>query len=131
MQGLTQANIQIKKLTWLVLGVCFVLLYSCPVKKYLLLTFGKARAAETEGREFQKSGSSHCEKIVYLHREPAVLLVVASGRELRPVMPPAFTFFTTPIFSDVDNHHLETADRALLARDGGPPLYLELMRLRV
>lgn len=82
MERLIQAKIQLKKLLLLVLGLCFVLLYSCPVKKYLLLTFGKARAAQTEACEFQKSHSSHSEKIVYLRRQqttPVLLVVVTTN----------------------------------------------------
>jgi hypothetical protein len=135
MERLIQAKIQFKKLTWLVLGLCFVLLYSCPVKKYLLLTFGKARAAQTEGCEFQKSLSSHCEKIVYLRRQSAKPIVVIANRALRPVKPAALTLLTAANFIKDFADCRVAIGRAVLARNGviagAPPRYLEMMRFRV
>ena len=135
MERLIQAKIQFRKLLLLVLGLCFVLLYSCPVKKYLLLTFGKARAAQTEACEFQKSLSSHSEKIVYLRRQQAKPIVVVAGRALRPVLPPDFTLTTAANFIKDFADCRVAIGRAVLARNGiiagAPPRYLETMRLRV
>ncbi len=135
MERLIQAKIQLKKLLLLVLGLCFVLLYSCPVKKYLLLTFGKARAAQTEACEFQKSLSSHSEKIVYLRRQSAKPIVVVSNKALRPVLPPTFTLFTAANFIKDFADCRVAIFRAMLVRNGivagAPPRYLEVKRFRV
>jgi hypothetical protein len=134
MERLIQAKIQLKKLLLLVLGLCFVLLYSCPVKKYLLLTFGKARAAQTEACEFQKSLSSHSEKIVYLRRQSAKPIVVAASRALRPVKP-ALTLLTAADFiKDFADCRVAIGTAVLVRNDviaGAPPRYLEMMRFRV
>ena len=71
MSGSKQATVQFKKLTWLILGLCFVLLYSCPVKKYLLLKLAGARATESATTQFERDFSSHGERIVYLRRQGA------------------------------------------------------------
>lgn len=117
------------------LGLCFVLLYSCPVKKYLLLTFGGARATETESCEYQKNLSSHSEKIVYLRRQSIPPRVIVAGRANRPVMPPEFTLLTATSFATYFNNCRNAINRAVLARNnaiaGAPPRYLEVRRLRV
>jgi hypothetical protein len=132
MNGLKTATIQIKKLTWLVLGLCFVLLYSCPVKKYLLLTYGKARAAESATCQFQRDATGHCERIAYLQRpclkSVGSMLVAA----IRPATPPTLQFFSLS-FSHFDDH--TAIARAVLARNaaiaGAPPRYLEMHRLLI
>src|ERR1700722_18664779 len=89
----TQIQIQIKKLSWLLLAGSFVLLYSCPVKKYLLLTFGNGRATETQSSQFQRDVYSHGEKIVYLRRQSAKTVITITGQAVRPVLLPVFGFF--------------------------------------
>ncbi len=122
MSRLIQTKIQLKKLLLLVLGLCFVLLYSCPVKKYLLLTLGKARAAQTETCEFQKSLSSHSERIVYLRRQSATPVLVA------------VVAVTTNLIKDFADCRVAIC-RAVPVRNvvipGALPRYLEVMRFRV
>jgi hypothetical protein len=126
----TQTQIQFKKLSWLLLAGCFVLLYSCPVKKYLLMTFGNGRATETGSLQFQKDVYSHTEKIVYLRRQCAKTVTIITGQVVRPVLLPVFPFFV------VDRDNCRAAiGRAVLARNraigGAPPLWLGVKRLLI
>ena len=126
----TQTLIQIKKLSWLLLAGSFVLLYSCPVKKYLLLTFGNGRATETQSPQFQKDVYSHAEKIVYLRRQSAKTVVTIIGQVVRPLMSPVLSFFA------VDRGNRRAAiGEAVQDRNpvigGAPPLWLGLKRLLI
>ena len=126
----TQIQIQIKKLSWLLLAACFVLLYSCPVKKYLLMTFGNGRATETESLQFQKDVYSHTEKIVYLRRQSAKTVTIITGQVVRPVLSPVFSYFVV----DRDNSR-EAIGKGILSRNraigGAPPLWLGVKRLLI
>ena len=132
MNGFKTAALQIKRLTWLVLGLCFVLLYSCPVKKYLLLTYGKARAEESATCQFQRDATGHCERIAYLRRpclkSVGSMLVAA----IRPATPPILQFFSLS-FARFDSH--AAIARAIMSRNaaiaGAPPRYLEVQRLLI
>jgi hypothetical protein len=130
MLSLPQTLIQFKKLSWLLLAGCFVLLYSCPVKKYLLMTFGNGRATETQSPQFQRDVSSHAEKIVYLRRQSAKKVVIISSQVVRPLMSPVRSFFVV----DRDNSQ-EAIGKAVLARNcsigGAPPLWLAVKRLLI
>jgi hypothetical protein len=130
MLSFPQAQIQIKKLSWLLLAACFVLLYSCPVKKYLLLTFGNGRAAETQSLQFQKDVYSHTEKIVYLRRQSAKTVITITGQVVRPVLLPVFNFFVT-----IRDNSREAIGKAILSRNraigGAPPLWLGVKRLLI
>jgi hypothetical protein len=126
----TQTLIQFKKLSWLLLAGCFVLLYSCPVKKYLLLTFGNGRATETQSLQFQKDVYSHAEKIVYLRRQSAKTVITITGQVVRPLMSPVLSFFV------VDRDNCRAAiGKALQDHNsvigGAPPLWLAVKRLLV
>ena len=126
----TQTRIQFKKLSWLLLAGCFVLLYSCPVKKYLLLTFGNGRATETGSLQFQKDVYSHTEKIVYLRRQSAKTIITITGQAVRPVLLPVFNFFVT-----IRDNSREAIGEAILSRNraigGAPPLWLGVKRLLI
>lgn len=126
----TQTRIQFKKLSWLLLAGCFVLLYSCPVKKYLLLTFGNGRATETQSLQFQKDVYSHTEKIVYLRRQSAKTVITIAGQVVRPVLLPVFGFFVV----DRDNCRAAIGE-AVQDRNsvigGAPPLWLAMKRLLI
>ncbi|HEV2482484.1 MAG TPA: hypothetical protein VGS79_22620 [Puia sp.] len=132
MNGFSQAAIQFKKFTWLALGLCFVLLYSCPVKKYLLLTYGKARADESATCQFQKDASGHCERIAYLKRTCRKCFGVVTSA-VRPSTPPVLQFFSCSFSPSYDNHAV--FGRAVSARNGAiagaPPRYLEVQRLLI
>lgn len=132
MNGLKKATIQLKRLTWLVLGLCFVLLYSCPVKKYLLLTYGKARAEESATCQFQRDATGHCERIAYLRRPCFKSVKSVLVAAIRPATPPILQFFSLSF----DNLYGRAAvARAVLARNaaiaGAPPRYLEVQRLLI
>lgn len=130
MQSIPQALIQIKKLSWLLLAGSFVLLYSCPVKKYLLLTFGNGRATETQSLQFQKDVYSHTERIVYLRRQSAKKVVILIGQVVRPLMSPALSFFVV----DRNECHVnigEAVQDRNSAIGGAPPLWLGLKRLLI
>jgi hypothetical protein len=125
-----QTVIQFKKLSWLLLAGSFVLLYSCPVKKYLLMTFGNGRATETQSVQFQKDVYSHTEKIVYLRRQSAKTVTIVTGQVVRPLMSPVLSFFV------VDRDNCRAAiGKALQDRNsiigGAPPLWLAVKRLLI
>ena len=126
----TQIHIQIKKLSWLLLAGSFVLLYSCPVKKYLLLTFGNGRATETQSPQFQRDVYSHAEKIVYLRRQSAKTVTTIIGQVVRPLMSTVSSFFVV----DRDDCRAATGE-ALQDRNpvigGAPPLWLAVKRLLI
>jgi hypothetical protein len=126
MNGFTQAKIQIKKLTWLTLGLCFALLYSCPVKRYLLLTYGNARAEESATCQFQKDVTVHCERVVYLRRPCLKPMGVVVGMAVRPSIPPLLFSLSSPLYGTADCRL--ALGQALLARKdaiaGSPPRYL-------
>jgi hypothetical protein len=130
MLSFSQALIQIKKLSWLLLGFCFVILYSCPVKKYLLLTFGNGRATESQTLRFEKDVYSHAEKIVYLRRQSVKSVIVITGQVVRPVMSPVLSFFVT----DRDNSREAiggSVQAPQSAIGGAPPLWLGMKRLLI
>ena len=132
MNGFTTAKMQIKKLTWLTLGFCFVFLYSCPVKKYLLLTYGKARADESANCQFQKDVTFHGERIVYLRRPCLKAIGVVVAVAVRPMHPPVLYSLSSPAYR---RDFRAAAQRAMLARNsaiaGGPPRYLEEQRFLI
>jgi hypothetical protein len=130
MLSFSQALIQIKKFCWLLLGFCFVILYSCPVKKYLLLTYGNGRATESQTVQFQKNVYSHAEKIVYLRRQSVKSIIIITGQVVRPVLSPVLSFFVT----DPGNAH-EAIGRTMQDRNsvvgGAPPRWLAVKRLLI
>jgi hypothetical protein len=130
MLSFSQVLIQIKKLSWLLLGFCFVILYSCPVKKYLLLTFGNGRATDSQTVQFEKDVYSHAEKIVYLRRQSVKSVIVITGQVVRPVMSPVLSFFVTD-----RNNSREVIGGSVQAPQsvigGAPPLWLEVKRLLI
>jgi hypothetical protein len=132
MNGFTKATIQIKKLTWLTLGLCFTLLYSCPVKKYFLLTYGRARADESATCQFQRDVTGHCDRIAYLRRPCIKTIRVVVAAAIRPSVPPLLYSLSSPGY----RHDFLTAiGRVMLARNsaiaGAPPRYLEEQCLQI
>ena len=131
MKGITQAEIKIRQFTWLTLGLCFVLLYSCPVKKFILLQFGKADPATTAAAQFKKNLSLQGAKIVYLNRNSSGYSVQTLIRSFNPVMPPIFNAGMTTV------PHPGQAGAAINRLPKGSesadhlPLYLQILRLRV
>jgi hypothetical protein len=132
MNGFTQEKIQIKKLTWLTLGLCFVLLYSCPVKKYLLLTYGGARADESATCQFQKDSSGHADRIAYLRRPCLKSIGGMLVAAIRPATPPVlFSLSSFAFRADCR----AAIGQAVVARNGAiagsPPRYLEEQRFLI
>jgi hypothetical protein len=132
MNGFTQTKIQVKKLTWLTLGLCFALLYSCPVKKYLLLTYGNARAAESATCQFQKDVTGHCERIAYLRRPCLKAIGGVLVAAIRPATPPVL-FSLSSLAYRADCR--AAIGQAMIARNGAiagaPPRYLEEQRFLI
>jgi len=133
MNGFSQTTIQIRKLTWLILGLCFVLLYSCPVKKYLLLHYGKARAEASATAQFQRDATGHCERIAYLRRTCRKGIGLFAAVALRPSTPPLFRFYSSSFFSSypLDAVFGGAASARYSAIAGAPPRYLEVQRLLI
>ena len=116
------------------LGVCFVLLYSCPVKKFLIICLDKIQPADNATAQFMKAYSAPGVKISYLHKDATVYAVPSTGRSVRPVDPSSFPFLPAMYSrpgADVllRAFGLSISDRQ--AAIGGPPRYLQLLRLRI
>jgi len=135
MSGSTPLLVQLKKLSWLLLGFCFVVLYSCPVKKYLLLTFGNGRATETRTLQFQKDVYSHADKIVYLRRQSAKSICTLTYLVVRPTGQPVNLFLAVSSFATGRDNSSEAIGRAVLAHNAAigsaPPRWLAGKRLLV
>ena len=131
MQGLTNAKITCRRLTWLLIGFCFVVLYSCPVKKYLLMTFAGASATETSTSSYQKDLTSYSVKIVYLSRRSTGYTIFAPSRAVRPVLPMPFQDFTLAVRGDDAGCVAAMKHARQGAFDSAPPRWLEDLRLRI
>jgi hypothetical protein len=131
MKGITQAEIRIRQFTWLTLGLCFVLLYSCPVKKFILLQFGKADPAMTAAAQFRKNLSLQGAKIVYLNRNSSGYNTRRLVRSFNPVIPSLFN--SSILTSRYPGQAGLSADRPSTDRKGADhlPLYLQILRLQV
>jgi hypothetical protein len=115
------------------LGVCFVLLYSCPVKKFLIICLDKIHPAENATAQFTKDYSASGVKISYLHKDATVYAVPSIGRSVRPIDPSSFPFLPAMYRPSADGL-LQVCSLSLSDRQGaigGPPRYLQLLRLRI
>jgi len=116
------------------LGVCFVLLYSCPVKKFLIICLDKIQPADNATAQFMKAYSAPGVKISYLHKDATVYAVPWAGRSVRPVDPSSFPFLPAMYSRPGVDGMLPICARSLSDRQraiGGPPRYLQLLRLRI
>jgi hypothetical protein len=133
MNGFTKSKVQVKKLAWLTLGLFFAFLYSCPVKKYLLLTYGKARADESATCQFQKDAGFQGERIVYLRRPCLKTVGVVVAAAVRPAIPPKF--FSLSSFPCRYDDGRVNVRRSVFSRNsaiaGSPPRYLEERRFLI
>jgi hypothetical protein len=123
-----------RQISWLVLGVCFVLLYSCPVKKFLILCLDKIQPAENATAQFTKGYSAPGVKISYLHKDATVYTVPSAGRSVRPTDPSSISFLSAIYFQPGADDVLRAYGLSLSDRQeaiGGPPRYLQLLRLRI
>ena len=116
------------------LGVCFVLLYSCPVKKFLIICLDKIQPPDTATAQFMKACSAPGVKIAFLHKDATVYAVPSAGRSVRPPDPSAFPFLPAMHSQPPAGDMLQVCSLSLSARQrviGGPPRYLQLLRLRI
>jgi hypothetical protein len=131
MYRFTPAKKKCRQVSWLVLGVCFVLLYSCPVKKFLIICLDKIQPPDNATAQFMKAYSAPGVKISYLHKDATV---PSAGRSVRPIDPSSFPFlpamYARPSVDDLLRAcSLPLSDRR--GTIGGPPRYLQLLRLRI
>jgi hypothetical protein len=121
MQGFTQTKNTSRRFIWLSAGLCFVLLYSCPVRKYLLMTVAGAHATESPASSFEKDLSSYNARIVYLSRRSSGQPVITLIRAARPVLPLPFAAFVTGFSQATDTHAVNTLSARRQARNEGRP----------
>jgi hypothetical protein len=134
MDRFTPAKKKCRQISWLMLGVCFVLLYSCPVKKFLIICLDKIQPPDNTTAQFMKAYSAPGVKISYLHKDAAVYAVPSAGRSVRPVDPSAFPFLPAMYSRPGADGILQMCSLSLSDKQGtigGPPRYLELLRLRI
>jgi hypothetical protein len=129
-----QAKKKFGQITWLMLGLCFVLLYSCPVKKFLILYFDKTHSEENASAHYMKAHSAQSVKIVYLHRDASVYTAISSARPFRPLFPSPWT--DIPASGPTGGGRLSASLNPLQLHSqqsfaGDPPRYLQLLRLRI
>lgn len=116
------------------LGLCFVLLYSCPVKKFLIIYFDKSHSTENASSQFLKNTSLQNVKIAYLRRETSAAAALVSARVISPANP----FFQGLLFLSFASHRdrmataislLQLDRRRAFASD--PPRYLQDLSLLI
>jgi hypothetical protein len=134
MDRFTPVKKKCRQISWLVLGVCFVLLYSCPVKKFLILCLDKIQPAENSTAQFTKGYSAPGVKISYLHKDATVYTVPSAGRSVRPTDPSSLSFLSAIYFQSGADALLQACNMSLSGSQGdtgGPPRYLQSLRLRI
>jgi hypothetical protein len=134
MDRFTPAKTKFKQISWLVLGVCFVLLYSCPVKKFLILCLDKIEPGDNATAQFTKGYSAPGVKISYLHKDATVYTVPSAGRSVRPTDPSSISFIPAIYIQLETDGLLQAGGQSLsgvCAALGGPPRYLHLLRLQI
>jgi hypothetical protein len=130
----SQAKKKFGQITWLMLGIFFVLLYSCPVKKFIILYLDKTPAGESSTAQFMKAHSVSAAKIAYLHKDACIYTVATPGRSIRPAdplhvdyLPAAYAAFGTDDLPGIRNWSANDRISFII----GPPRYLQLLRLRI
>jgi hypothetical protein len=130
----SQTKKRFGQITWLMLGVFFVLLYSCPVKKFIILYLDKTHPGQSATAQFTKAYSVSGEKIAYLHKDASVYTVAAPGRSIRPAdplhvdyLPAAFAAFGTDDLQGIRDKSANDHISFII----GPPRYIQLLRLRI
>gem|GEM_PF-2652423 len=134
MDRFTPAKMKCRQISWLMLGVCFVLLYSCPVKKFLIICLDKIQPADNATAQFMKAYSAPGVKIAYLHKDATVYAVPSAGRSVRPIDPSSFPFLPEMYSRPGADGMVKTCAWSLSdsqAAIGGMPRYLQLLRLRI
>jgi hypothetical protein len=134
MDRFAPAKKKCRQISWLMLGICFVLLYSCPVKKFLILCIEKVQPSESDAAQFMKAYSAPGVKISYLHKDATVYTVPSAGRSVRPTDPFSISFIPAMHIQPAADGLLKAGGLSLsggCAALGGPPRYLQLLRLRI
>jgi hypothetical protein len=134
MDRFAPAKTKCRQISWLMLGVCFVLLYSCPVKKFLIICLDKIQPAENTTAQFTKGYSAPGIRISYLHKDATVYAVPSAGRSVRPIDPSSFPFQSAMYSRPGADVLLRACGLSISDRQaaiGGPPRYLQLLRLRI
>src|ERR1700761_8452905 len=85
-----QARKKVGRISWIILGIFFVLLYSCPVKKFIILYIDKTEPSGSPAAEFLKAYSVSGAKIAYLHKDACLYTVAPAARSVRPADPSDF-----------------------------------------
>jgi hypothetical protein len=134
MDRFAPAKKKCRQISWLMLGVCFVLLYSCPVKKFLIICLDKIQPPDNTTAQFMKAYSAPGIKISYLHKDATVYTVPSAGRSVRPTDPSSISFIPAMYIQPGTDGLLQAGGLSLsggCAALGGPPRYLQLLRLRI
>jgi len=135
MKGIETAKMKFRQLAWLFLGLCFVVLYSCPVKKFLLFQFDKTSPPGAGSSHFRKNLSFQSAKIVYLYRNSAGYKTTASARECKPVMPPRLYASPGSFLITGSDPHLPVQRLLQLSRQRAftiePPSWLQSRRWQI
>jgi hypothetical protein len=134
MDRFAPAKKKCRQISWLMLGVCFVLLYSCPVKKFLIICLDKIQPVENATAQFTKGYSAPGIRISYLHKDATVYAVPSAGRSVRPIDPFSISFIPAMYIQPGADGLLQAGGLSLsgvCAALSGPPRYLRLLRLRI
>jgi hypothetical protein len=129
-----------RQFTWMSLGLCFAILYSCPVKKFLIAHFDKVNTPVSESSQFVKHFSSGNTRIAYLNKNNFSYYKIPASPVLAepsidPVVPD-WNFLLSALLLLLGLSYLLTcriapakpADRKALE---GSPLYLQYLRLQI
>jgi hypothetical protein len=132
---------KIGQFTWLFLGLCFVTLYSCPVKKFLIVHFDKVSTPGSASGHIDKHFSSQNTRIAYLNKNnfsfykiPASPVMATPTDE--PVIPD-WNFLLSALLLFLGLSYAQTKRAAATGTangntiEGAPPLYLQLLRLQI
>ncbi len=128
---------KLRQFTWLSLGLCFAILYSCPVKKFLIVHFDKVNVPVSASSHFDKNSSSRNTKIAYLNRNNFSYKILGSAASVKPPFIPDWTPFLSTLLLLLGLSPLFVKLRALAktanrnATEGSTPLYLQLLRLQI
>jgi hypothetical protein len=145
MQHKAQLTCKLRQFTWLFLGLCFAILYSCPVKKFLIIHFDKVNAPVSASDHVDKSMASRNTRIAYLNRNNFSYYKIPGSPVLaeppgKPLIPDwNFLLSALLLFLGLSYLHLSylQTKRVLLAKmacpkaEGSPPLYLRYQRLQI
>ena len=137
MDRFAPAKKKCRQISWLLLvGCASYLLYSCPVKKFLIICLDKIQPPDNTTAQFMKAYSAPGVKISYLHKDATVYTVPSAGRSVRPTDPFSISFIPAMYIQPGADGLLQgwlvlSLSDSAGAAFGGPPRYLQLLRLRI